>query len=136
MGKKAIDEKLMNANLPLAIRRVALSGAFPHIEAPRLGLSDALKDGGIGSLLSGDEADEAEKKKRHLLPRLRWGEKDAISDRRMQTIRGKIRSNYEKLLNSSDNPDLIALNERMSHDISQQIEKRLKELAEQVEIPL
>ena len=136
MGKKAIDEKLMNANLPLAIRRVALSGAFPHIEAPRLGLSDALKDGGIGSLLSGDEADEAEKKKRHLLPRLRWGEKDAISDRRMQTIRGKIRSNYEKLLNSSDNPDLLALNERMSHDISQQIEKRLKELAEQVEIPL
>ncbi len=136
MGKKAIDEKLMNANLPLAIRRIALSGAFPHIEAPRLGLSDALKDGGIGGLLSGDEADEAEKKKRHLLPRLRWGEKDAISDRRMQTIRGKIRSNYEKLLNSSDNPDLLALNERMSHDISQQIEKRLKELAEQVEIPL
>ena len=43
---------------------------------------------------------------------------------------------YEKLLNSSDSAELNALNARMSRDISQQIETRLKELAEQVEIPL
>ena len=54
----------------------------------------------------------------------------------MQTIRSKILSSYEKLLNSADSEELIALNSRMSHDISQQIETRLKELAEQVEIPL
>ena len=54
----------------------------------------------------------------------------------MQTIRSKILSSYEKLLNSADSEELIALNSRMSRDISQQIETRLKELAEQVEIPL
>ena len=37
---------------------------------------------------------------------------------------------------SGDNTELAALNERMSKDISVQIERRLKELAEQVEIPL
>ena len=54
----------------------------------------------------------------------------------MQTIRSKILSSYEKLLNSADSEELNALNARMSRDISQQIETRLKELAEQVEIPL
>ena len=39
-------------------------------------------------------------------------------------------------MDSADNEDLIALNTRMSRDISKQIETRLKELAEQVEIPL
>ena len=54
----------------------------------------------------------------------------------MQSIRNKILSSYEKLMDSADNEDLIALNTRMSRDISKQIETRLKELAEQVEIPL
>ena len=54
----------------------------------------------------------------------------------MQAIRNRIRLNYEKLLSSADNEDLLALNQRMSRDISKQIESRLKELAEQVEIPL
>ena len=38
--------------------------------------------------------------------------------------------------NPDDVKELNALNARMSRDISQQIETRLKELAEQVEIPL
>ena len=139
MGKKAIDEKIRNANLPLSIRKMALSNVLPRIEGPKLGLSGAVK-GGLGKLLSSegsnsDAADSGGSTKRHLLPRISWSD-DGISDRRMQTIRSKILSNYEKLLNSADSAELNALNARMSRDISQQIETRLKELAEQVEIPL
>ena len=54
----------------------------------------------------------------------------------MQTIRSKIRQNCEKLLKNQNNEELKALNSRVSRDISEQIESRLKELAEQVEIPL
>ncbi|MBP5239545.1 MAG: Hsp70 family protein [Oscillospiraceae bacterium] len=143
MGKKAIDEKLMTANLPLAIRRMALSASLPRIEAPNLGISDAVKKVQLGQLFSDEESDSAASspaqesgRKRHLLPRLSWGSGDSISERRMQAIRNRIRQNYEKLLNSADNEDLLALNSRMSRDISKQIESRLKELAEQVEIPL
>ena len=106
MGKKAIDEKIMNANLPLAVRKMALSDAFPHLERD------------------------------HLIPRLSWSKDGEISGRRMQAIRNRILANYEKLLNNADNEDLLELNRRMSRDISNQIEKRLKELSEQVEIPL
>ena len=139
MGKKAIDEKIRNANLPLSIRKMALSNVLPRIEGPKLGLSGAVK-GGLGKLLSSEEQGSDSSKsgssaKRHLLPRISWSD-EGISDRRMQTIRTKILSNYEKLLNSADSAELNALNSRMSHDISQQIETRLKELAEQVEIPL
>ena len=42
----------------------------------------------------------------------------------------------EKLLKNQNNEELKALNSRVSRDISEQIESRLKELAEQVEIPL
>ena len=139
MGKKVIDEKIRNANLPLSIRKMALSNVMLRIEGPKLGLSGALR-GGLGKLLSSessgsDAADSGTSAKRHLLPRISLSD-DGISDRRMQTIRSKILSNYEKLLNSADSAELNALNARMSRDISQQIETRLKELAEQVEIPL
>ena len=139
MGKKAIDEKIRNANLPLSIRKMALSNVLPRIEGPKLGLSGALK-GGLGKLLSSEEqgsdaSDSGSSAKGHLLPRISWSD-EGISDRRMQTIRSKILSNYEKLLNSADSVELNALNARMSHDISHQIETRLKELSEQVEIPL
>jgi hypothetical protein len=139
MGKKAIDEKIRNANLPLSIRKMALSNVLPRIEGPKLGLSGALK-GGLGKLLSSEEqgsdaSESGSSAKRHLLPRISWSD-EGISERRMQTIRNKILSSYEKLLNNADSEELIALNSRMSHDISHQIETRLKELAEQVEIPL
>ncbi len=140
MGKKALDEKLKNANLPLAIRKMALSDMLPHIEGPSLGLSDTLRGNKLNKLFSGKETDTLEEgsspRKRHLLPRLSWSDRDGISERRMQSIRNKILSSYEKLMGSADNEDLIALNTRMSRDISKQIETRLKELAEQVEIPL
>jgi hypothetical protein len=105
---------------------------------PNWGLADSLKNTGVGRLISGtgDESDAAQEKERHLLPRLRWSDSGGISERRMQTIRSKIRQNCEKLLKDQENEDLKALNSRMSRDISDQIESRLKELAEQVEIPL
>ena len=106
MGKKAIDEKLMNADLPLALRRMVLSSSpLPRIELPML----------------------------HIF---REQKKDELSDRRLRAIRNKIFSNYEKLFSDTDDPELLALNARMSRDIANQIEIRLKELAEQVEIPL
>ncbi len=115
MGKKAIDEKLMDVNLPLAVRKMVLGGLLPHVEGPQVGLNT---------------------KKNHLLPRIRWNGDRGIPERRLQSIRSKIKSNYEKAFNSAENEDLLALNSRMSSDISAQIENRLKELAEQVEIPL
>ena len=126
MGKKAIDEKLMTANLPLAVRKMALSSALPKIEGPDLGLSRLWKS----------EEDGETKERFRLLPRLSWTDRDGISPRRLQAIRSKIRSNYEKLLDSEDNEELLTLNGRMSRDISNQIEQRLQEMAEQVEIPL
>ena len=61
---------------------------------------------------------------------------EEISERRLQAIRNRIMSSYEKLISNADSEELLALNKRMSRDISEQIEARLKELAEQVEIPL
>lgn len=143
MGKKAIDEKLMNARIPLPIRRMALSGSSLHIEGPSLGLSNLFKDNKLtrtfseaGGKAPVDSPEEKKSKKPHFLPHISIIREDDISDRRMQTIRSKILSSYEKLLNSADSEELNALNARMSRDISQQIETRLKELAEQVEIPL
>ena len=119
---------------------MALSDMLPHIEGPSLGLSNPLRGNKLSQLFSGKETDTLEEgsssRKRHLLPRLSWSDRDGISERRMQSIRNKILSSYEKLMDSADNEDLIALNTRMSRDISKQIETRLKELAEQVEIPL
>ena len=142
MGKKAIDEKLKNINLPLPIRRMALSGSLLHIEGPNLGLSDTLKNNPVAKLFSDGDDDEEQTpdsnatNARHLLPRIRFSDGDEISERRLRTIRSRILASYEKLIDNADNEDLVALNARMSHDISDQIERRLKELAEQVEIPL
>lgn len=137
MGKRALDEKLKNADLPLTIRRMALSNILPHVEGPSLGVSNVLKNSKLRQIFnSSDPESDSSTKKRHLLPRLSWSGDDGIPQRRMQAIRNKIMSSYEKLISSADNEELIALNRRMSHDISKQIETRLKELAEQVEIPL
>ena len=132
MGKKAIDDKLMAMDLPLGIRRLVLSGSRIRIEGPRLGLLDA-----VGDMFSNKDAAarKEEGTKTHLLPRIRLSDGSGISQRRMQEIRSRIKTSCETML-SGDNTELAALNERMSKDISVQIERRLKELAEQVEIPL
>ena len=129
MGKKTIDDKLMNMDLPLVIRRIALSSSRLRIEGPRLGrfrpLSGLLSDG-----------EGSEEKKGHLLPHIRFSERAEISERRLQEIRSRILAGYESVFSSPDSEELRSLNDRMSRDISHQIERRLKELAEQVEIPL
>ena len=70
------------------------------------------------------------------MPKIRPANSREISDRRMQAIRSRVLANYEKILDNADSSELSALNERMKKDIAEQIEERLKELAEQVEIPL
>ena len=117
LGQKALNEKILDMRLPLSVRRMALANIFPKLEGPQL--------------LPGGEG-----KKPHLLPRLKRAEKAEISEHRMRAIRNKIRDNYEKTLLKADNPELLELNSRLSSDISDQIERRLKELSEQVEIPL
>ena len=128
MGKKAIDDRLMNMDLPLVVRRIALSGSRLQIEGPRLGSFRPLS----GLLGDGDK----ETKKGHLLPHVRFAERSDISEKRLQEIRSRIRSGYESVFSNTDSEELRSLNDRMSRDISHQIERRLKELAEQVEIPL
>ena len=135
MGKKAIDEKLMSMDLPLAVRRIALSNSRLQIEGPRLGWFSSLKDSAAGLLQDGEEKPREEKKP-HLLPHIRFTDGAGISERRLQEIRNRIKSSYEALFSGADNDELKELNKRMSREISDQIEKRLKELAEQVEIPL
>ena len=137
MGKKAIDEKLMNVNLPILVRKLALSNIMPKIELPRADLTGMLKQSKIGQAISGEENPDGKKNSSfHLLPKIRPANTGEISDRRMQAIRNRVMANYEKLIGSTESTELLALNARMSKDISEQIEKRLKELAEQVEIPL
>jgi len=134
MGKKAIDDKLMSMNLPLAVRRIALSNPRLQIEGPRLGWFSTLKEEAAG--LVGGEKKETGENKTHLLPHIRFTDGSGISERRLQEIRSRIKLSYETLFGGTDNEELKELNKRMSREISDQIEKRLKELAEQVEIPL
>ncbi|MBR0162633.1 MAG: hypothetical protein IJQ02_15305, partial [Oscillospiraceae bacterium] len=98
MGKKALDEKLMNADLPLPLRRMVLSSPLPKLSLPKLSLSK--------------------------LNPFREKKEEDLSARRMRSIRNKIFSNYEKLFSESEDPELLALNVRMSRDISAQIEQR------------
>ena len=131
MGKKAMDEKLMETRLPLFVRRLTLTRLLPELEAReiRLPLLSRLRS------LSGAE-DGGAALKLPLLPRFRRPGNEDIPARRMRLIRSKVGANYEKLLSDADNAELRALNARMSREISEQIEQRLKTLAEQVEIPL
>ena len=94
MGKKAIDEKLMNMDLPLAIRRIALSSSRLQIEGPRLGRFNPL-----GSLVSGEKKDG--EKKGHLLPHIRFTDRAEISERRLTEIRNRIRSGYEAVFSAT-----------------------------------
>ena len=120
MGKKAIDEKLMNMDLPLAIRRIALSNSRLQIEGPRLGWFSSLKDSAAGLLSDKEEKKEGEKKT-HLLPHIRFTDGAGISEKRLQEIRNRIKSSYEALFSGTDNEELKELNRRMSREISDQI---------------
>ena len=60
----------------------------------------------------------------------------AIAAGRMRRIRNKVYSSYTKLMEDENSEEVKALNETMCSEISHQIDKCLKALAEQVEIPL
>ncbi|MBR3294597.1 MAG: Hsp70 family protein [Oscillospiraceae bacterium] len=129
LGKKSVDEKIRQMNLPLFVRRAALSELLPKLEPPQL---NPLKQ-----LLRSDSDEKGETAGAlHLLPRLRWAERGEISERRMLAIRRKVKAGYDELLQNADDEGVQALNRKMCREISEQIEQRLKALAEQVEIPL
>ncbi len=125
LGKEAVDQKIAEMKLPLFIRRAALSELLPRLEKAK-------------PLAALTENEEPEKKKLSLslLPRLRWPEAGDIPERRLRAIRRKVKAGYEELLGDENDEAVRALNERMCREIAEQIEARLKELAEQVEIPL
>ena len=125
LGKEAVDQKIAQMNLPLFIRRAALSEILPKLETPKLRLPNPLKPG-----------ESAEKPRLQLLPKLRWPEAGDIPARRMRVIRRKVKAGYEELLADENDEAVRTLNNRMCREITEQIEARLKELAEQVEIPL
>ena len=87
-------------------------------------------------LLKKDGEERPEKPSLQLLPRLRWAQAGDVPERRMRAIRRKVKAGYDALFADENDEGLQALNARMCRDITEQIEQRLKELAEQVEIPL
>lgn len=122
LGKEAVDEKIMQMDLPLFVRRAALAELLPRIEKPRLGMPAAL-GGGEGS-------------QGHLLPRLRWPSGGDVPARRMRAIRRKLMESWQGMLDEGGDESVQALSDKLCREISAQIEARLKELAERVEIPL
>ncbi len=122
VGKSALDKKLMDADLPLFLRRAALNHSLPRL---RLRRKDLLKR--ISSI--GDKVRTGEGGREHRRDK-------EIPERRMRSIRDKISSGYKKTLEDSDNAEIRKLNGLLRRDISKQIENKLKELAEQVELPL
>ena len=138
MGKKAIDQTLMDANLPLFVRRAALSKPLPKLERTEISIPNPVK------LLQNRERADGDGENRkaqdrlgiHLLPRLVPVDDKAIAAGRMRRIRNKVYSSYTKLMEDENSEEVKALNETMCSEISHQIDKCLKALAEQVEIPL
>lgn len=142
LGKKAIEEKLLNANLPLVIRRMAIMKPLPKVEAPEIHIPNPIRQikrlGGKTEAEqgSGPELNEQAAAKLRFLPRLTMAEDDAIPEWQIKSIRSKVRAQYSAMLEDRENGEMNALNEKMCGKISEQIEQRLKALAEQVEIPL
>ena len=142
LGKKAVDQKIMTANLPLFVRRMAFTKPIPKIEMPGLSFENPLKKLVPGSGEKEPSAEAVEESggkkpvKLQFLPRIVAADDDAVSERRIRAIRNKVKASYEERLNDKDNAELNTLNRRLCVEISDQIEQRLKKLAEQVEIPL
>ena len=136
LGKKALNEHIENARLPLFLREMAISKPLPKLETG-LKLPNPLKLFSADKAGNTEEAGSEEEKLRfRLLPQLVWADDDAVSAYRIQKIRARIRSGYEARLRDQDSAELAELNAQLCREVSDQIEKRLKTLAEQVEIPL
>jgi hypothetical protein len=127
LGKDVVDQKIREADLPLFVRRLALARPLPKLEMPGLSLPNPFRQ-------SGEEGKE--KAKLRLLPKLKPSEDRAIPARRMRAIRNRVRAGYDRALSEGDGQELVKLNDRLCREITEQIEHRLRELSEQVEIPL
>ena len=130
LGKDAMDQKIREADLPLFVRRLALAKPLPKLEAPGINLPNPLK------WLKDGEGEEAPAPKFRLLPRLSRAGDEAIPERRLRAIRSKVRAGYDRALNDGESEELSRLNDRLCREVTDQIEHRLRELSEQVEIPL
>ena len=128
LGKDAVDQKIREADLPLFVRRLALSKPLPKLEMPGLSLPNPLKRREAG--------EKPEGAKLRLLPKFKRTEDSAIPARRLRAIRSRVRSGYERALSESDGQALSEHNDRLCREVTEQIEQRLRELSEQVEIPL
>lgn len=128
LGKEAVDQKIREADLPLFVRRIALAKPLPKLELPGISLPNPLK--------RGEEGEKGKGIKLRLLPKLKPSEDSAIPSRRLRAIRSRVRAGYDRALNDSDGQALAELNNRLCREITEQIEHRLRELSEQVEIPL
>ena len=130
LGKDAMDQKIREADLPLFVRRLALAKPLPKLEAPGINLPNPLK------WLKDGESEEAPAPKFRLLPRLSRAGDEEIPERRLRAIRSKVRAGYDRALNDGESEELSRLNDRLCREVTDQIEHRLRELSEQVEIPL
>ena len=128
LGKDAVDQKIREADLPLFVRRLALARPLPKLEMPGISLGNPLKPAGDG--------EKKERPKLQLLPKLRHADDGAIPARRLRAIRSRVRAGYDRALSEGESQELVQLNDRLCREITEQIEQRLRELSEQVEIPL
>ena len=147
LGKKVLDEKIQNANLPLFIRRIAIMKPLPKITPPEVSIPNPFKEMKLPLKKKTEAAPEPETDtdaepedkngvKLRLLPRVTWADDDAIPQWQLKSIRSKIRAKYNSMPAGEESEAMTALNEKMCKDISEQIELRLKALSEQVEIPI
>jgi hypothetical protein len=121
---------------------MAFAKPIPKVEMPGFSLQNPLKK--VKPTDAAEEpysqaegrTNEKQAVKLQLLPRVVLADDNAVSERRIRAIRNKVKASYEERLRDKNNVDLIALNRKLCLEISDQIEKRLKQLSEQVEIPL
>lgn len=143
LGKKVIEDKIQNANLPLVIRKIAIMKPLPKVEPPEINIPNPVKlikkqlNKKTESEQETDlELDEQDAVKLQFLPRLTLADNAAIPEWQIKSIRNKVRAKYKAKLEDKEAEEINALNEKMCRTISGQIEQRLKALAEQAEIPL
>lgn len=145
LGKKALDEKIQNANLPLFIRKMAIMKPLPKVTPPEISISNPFKELKLPSKKKTEHEPEADTEtkaenkpfvKLRLLPQVTWADDDAIPNWQIKSIRNKIKAKYNSMPAGEDGEAMAALNDKMCKDISEQIELRLKALSEQVEIPM
>lgn len=162
VGKKATRNKIMDMSLHKPTRQIIFGNLFPKVEMTKVDLPDPIRM--IRNARGGDvsgAADTAEvvsgegssaepaagetslipsaepgRARSAMLPTLRMQDKNTIPSSRSRVIKKKIRSGYDVILKDKESEEYKALHDKLTTDISDRIEKCLKDLAVRVEIPL